>query len=157
LARRNSGTSRLPTLTTSSGNSAKCFCMPCSRVSSDVVVLGPVAAVQGSSNVRGRLAGSGEIWVRWSLVLVLVAGSTPFGIGVRSTDRPSPRRVTKPGCRGLSEARRSLITVGVATVSAVRVSARRLSGSGTPGRWTGSRLTIIGISARSEHFGHTVS
>jgi len=27
----------------------------------------------------------------------------------------------------------------------------------TPGRWTGPLLTIIGISARSEHFGHTVS
>jgi hypothetical protein len=28
------------------------FCMPCSRVSSDGVVLGPVAAVQSGSNVR---------------------------------------------------------------------------------------------------------
>ena len=57
------------------------FCMPCSRVSSDGVVLGPVAAVQGGSNVRGRLALSGEIW--GSLVLlILVAGSPPIDIVV---------------------------------------------------------------------------
>jgi hypothetical protein len=37
-------------------------------VSSDGVVLRPVAAVQGSSGVRGRPARSGEIWWRWSLV-----------------------------------------------------------------------------------------
>lgn len=36
--------------------------MPCSTVSSDDVVLRPVAAVQSCSNVRGRLAPSGEIW-----------------------------------------------------------------------------------------------
>ena len=39
------------------------FCMPCSRVSSDSVALGPVTAVQSGSNVWGRLARSGEIWV----------------------------------------------------------------------------------------------
>jgi hypothetical protein len=44
------------------------FCMPCSRVSSDDVVLGPVAAVQSGSNVWGRLARSGGIWGRWYLV-----------------------------------------------------------------------------------------
>src|SRR5215470_4840648 len=42
--------------------------MPCMLVSSDGVVLRPVAAVQGSSGVRGRPARSGEIWWRWSLV-----------------------------------------------------------------------------------------
>jgi hypothetical protein len=36
--------------------------MPCSMVSSDDVVLGPVTAVQSGSNVRGRLARSGGIW-----------------------------------------------------------------------------------------------
>ena len=36
------------------------FCMPCSRVSSDDVVLGPVTALQSSSNVWGRLARSGK-------------------------------------------------------------------------------------------------
>jgi hypothetical protein len=49
------------------------FCMPCSRVSSDGVVLGLVTAVESGSNVRGRLARSGEIWGRWSLVWSLVA------------------------------------------------------------------------------------
>jgi hypothetical protein len=44
------------------------FCMPCSMVSSDCVVLGPVAAVQSGSNVRGRLVRSGPIWRRWYLV-----------------------------------------------------------------------------------------
>jgi len=44
------------------------FCMPCSRVSSDDVALGPAAAVQSDSNVRERLARSGEIWGRWYLV-----------------------------------------------------------------------------------------
>jgi hypothetical protein len=44
------------------------FCMPCSMVSSDDVVLGPGAAVQSNFNVRGRLARSGEIWGRWYLV-----------------------------------------------------------------------------------------
>jgi hypothetical protein len=44
------------------------FCMPCSRVSSDDVALGPVAAVQSGPSVRGRLARSGEISGRWSLV-----------------------------------------------------------------------------------------
>jgi hypothetical protein len=38
------------------------FCMPCSRVSSDSVALRPVTALQSRSNVRGRLARSGEIW-----------------------------------------------------------------------------------------------
>ena len=40
------------------------FCMPslpCSRVSSDGVAVGPVTAGQGDSNVRGCLARSGEI------------------------------------------------------------------------------------------------
>ena len=37
-------------------------CMPCSRVSSDGVALGPVAAVRSGSDVWGRLARSGEIW-----------------------------------------------------------------------------------------------
>ena len=44
------------------------FCMPCSRVSSDGVVLGLVTAVQSGSDVWGRLARSGEIWGRWYLV-----------------------------------------------------------------------------------------
>jgi hypothetical protein len=44
------------------------FCMPCMLVSSDGVGLGPVAAVQSSSNVQGSLARSGRIWVRWYLV-----------------------------------------------------------------------------------------
>jgi len=38
------------------------FCMPCSRVSSDSFVLGPITALQSGSSVRGRLAGSGGIW-----------------------------------------------------------------------------------------------
>jgi len=49
----------------SCGIRAPTFCMPCSMVSSDVVALGPVAAVQSGSSVRGRLARSGEIWGRW--------------------------------------------------------------------------------------------
>jgi len=36
--------------------------VPCSRVSSDEIALGPVTALQSSSNVRGRLARSGGIW-----------------------------------------------------------------------------------------------
>jgi len=44
------------------------FCMPRSVVSSDGVVLGPVAAVQSGSNVRWRLARSGEVWWPWYLV-----------------------------------------------------------------------------------------
>ena len=48
------------------------FCMPCSRVSSDSVVLGLVAAVQSGSDVRGRLARSGEIWGALVLDLALV-------------------------------------------------------------------------------------
>ena len=44
------------------------FCMPCSMVSSDGVVLGLVTAVQSGSDVWGRLARSGEIWGRWYLV-----------------------------------------------------------------------------------------
>jgi hypothetical protein len=42
--------------------------MPCSRVSSDSVALGPSTALQSNSGVRGRLAQSGEIWGRWYLV-----------------------------------------------------------------------------------------
>jgi hypothetical protein len=44
------------------------FCMPCSRVSSDSVVLGPTTAVRSGCSVRERLARSGEIWERWYLV-----------------------------------------------------------------------------------------
>jgi len=51
------------------------FCMPCSRVSSDGVVLGPVTAVQNGSDVWGSLARSGEIWRRWYLVWSWFAGS----------------------------------------------------------------------------------
>ena len=51
------------------------FCMPCSRVSSDGVVLGLVTAVQSGSDVWGRLARSGEIWGRWYLVWSWFAGS----------------------------------------------------------------------------------
>jgi hypothetical protein len=50
------------------------FCMPCSMVSSDDVVLGPVAAVQSNSNVRGRLARSGAAWGRCHLVCHLLSG-----------------------------------------------------------------------------------
>ena len=42
--------------------------MPCSRVSSDSVVLGLVIAVQSGFGVWGRLARSREIGVRWSLI-----------------------------------------------------------------------------------------
>ena len=50
------------------------FCMPCSMVSSDGVALGPVTAVQSGCNVWGRLARSGVIWGRWSLVWSLLVG-----------------------------------------------------------------------------------
>lgn len=43
------------------------FVMPCMRVSSDGVALSPVTALQSGSGVWGRVAGSGEIWARWSL------------------------------------------------------------------------------------------
>jgi hypothetical protein len=42
--------------------------MPCSRVSSDDVVLGLVAADQSRYRVWGGLARSGGVWVRWYLV-----------------------------------------------------------------------------------------
>jgi len=51
------------------------FCMPCRQVSSDGVVLGPIAALHGGSSVRGRLARSGEIWGRWYLVWSWFAGT----------------------------------------------------------------------------------
>jgi hypothetical protein len=43
------------------------FCMPCMLVSSASVALGLVVADQSGFGVWGRLAGSGEIGVRWSL------------------------------------------------------------------------------------------
>ena len=72
------------------------FCMPCSRVSSDSVALGPVTALQSSFDVWGRLARSGGIWGRWSLVWSWFAG--PPG---RSA---APRRVTVLRCAGPSKA-----------------------------------------------------
>ena len=63
------------------------FCMPCSMVSSDGVVPGPVAAVQSGTNVRGRVARSGEICGRWSLVW------SWFGVASNS-----PRIVLGPRC-----------------------------------------------------------
>jgi len=44
------------------------FCMPCSRVSSDGVALGPVPAGHQDCGVRGRRAVAGGIWRRWHLV-----------------------------------------------------------------------------------------
>jgi len=44
------------------------FCMPCSTIPSEDVALGPVPADQNGSNIRGRLARSGGIWARRSLV-----------------------------------------------------------------------------------------
>jgi hypothetical protein len=62
--------------------------MPCSRVSSDHVALGLVAAVQGSSNVRGRLAQSGGIWGRWHLVWSWFC-RTAVSVGRKSRPRRS--------------------------------------------------------------------
>jgi hypothetical protein len=51
------------------------FCMPCMMVSSDDIALGLITAVQSGFGVCGRLARSGEIWGRWSLVWYWFAGS----------------------------------------------------------------------------------
>ena len=50
------------------------FCMPCIPVSSDHIALGPIAAGESGFNVWGRLAQSGEIWLRWSLAWSWFAG-----------------------------------------------------------------------------------
>jgi hypothetical protein len=55
------------------------FCMPCIRVSSDSVGLGPVAVVQSGSNVGGRLARSGGILGRWYLVWSWLSGPPAKG------------------------------------------------------------------------------
>ena len=86
-------------------SSVPTFFMPCSRVSSGDVVLGPVTALQCGSSVRGSLARSGEIWGRWYLVGPGSCRTSPsmgFNRGIpghrRHDDsgRPSPRRVTVP-------------------------------------------------------------
>ena len=50
------------------------FCMPCMPVSSDIVVVGPVAAGQSTYEVWGRGARSGGIWGGWCLVRCWLAG-----------------------------------------------------------------------------------
>lgn len=70
-------------------------CMPCSPVSSDNVVLGPIPAVQGGANVRGGLARSGEIWGRWKMRSASARCSPAGVVSVSLTGRPSHR--TRPG------------------------------------------------------------
>ena len=85
----------------------------CSQVSSDSVALGPVVAVQNGTNVRGRLARSGEIWGRWSLDwswfspdLSVNGGSTltPGSPATRNSVR-SPPRGLRFSCRARASRR----------------------------------------------------
>jgi len=80
------------------GKRAPAFCMPCIPVSSDGVALGPVAAVQNGSNIRGRLARSGGIWARWSFVWSWIVG-LPVNEGATVAARVTDGTMTLVGHR----------------------------------------------------------
>jgi hypothetical protein len=77
--------------------------MPCSRISSDSVALGPVTALQSNFDVWGRLAQSGGIWGRWYLVWSWFAASRSVG-SVMASDHTEMRQ-TEQGARIADSAR----------------------------------------------------
>ena len=87
--------------------------MPCSRVSSDGVVLGPVAAVQSGSSVRGRLAGSGEIWGHTGRPPARCLWFRSFSGGPRS--EPDWRLSAHPALQRLSRAVRGWLPPAACT------------------------------------------
>jgi hypothetical protein len=89
------------------------FCMPCSRVSSDDVVLGPVTALQSSSNVWGRLAWSGEIWGHTGRPPARCLWVRSFSGGPRS--EPDGRLSAHPALQRLSRAVRGWLPPAACT------------------------------------------
>ena len=84
------------------GIRARTVCMPCSRVSSDHVVLGPVTAVQSGFDVWGRLARSGEIWGHTGRPPARCLWVGSFSGGPRS--EPDGRLSAHPALQRLSRA-----------------------------------------------------
>ena len=96
-------------------------CMPCSRVSSDGVVLRPVTALQRCSIVRGRLARSGGIWGHTGRPSARCLWCRSFSGGPRS--EPDWHLSVHPALQRCSRAVRGWLPPAACTQDSVTVSA----------------------------------
>jgi len=69
------------------------FCMPCSTVSSDGVVLHPVTALQSRFSVWIRLVRFDGVWGRWDLVWSWLPTLGSREVRLREWESPTTRRL----------------------------------------------------------------